>query len=59
VFMTIGLYAFTPLAPSVVAGTAIVTHVGTGLVGTAAYLRSGQFRRRATRRIAAACCSVS
>jgi uncharacterized protein len=59
VFMTIGLYAVTPLAPSVVAGTAIVTHVGTGLVGTAAYLRSGQFRRRATRRIATILCAAA
>jgi uncharacterized protein len=59
VFMTIGLYAFTPLSPALVAGTAIVTHVGTGLVGTAAYLRSGQFRRRATRRIAAILCATA
>jgi uncharacterized membrane protein YfcA len=42
-----------------VAGTAIVTHVGTGLVGTGAYLRSGQFRRRATRRIAAILCATA
>jgi uncharacterized membrane protein YfcA len=59
VFMTIGLYAFTPLSPALVAGTAIVTHIGTGLVGTAAYLRSGQFRRRATRRIAAILCGTA
>ena len=52
VFMTIGLYAFTALPPAAVAGTAIVTHVGTGLVGSAAYLRSGQLRERATRRLA-------
>ncbi|HST74980.1 MAG TPA: sulfite exporter TauE/SafE family protein [Acetobacteraceae bacterium] len=59
VFMTIGLYAFTALSPSVVAGTAIVTHVGTGLVGTAAYLRSGHFRRCATRRIAVILCATA
>lgn len=59
VFMTIGLYAFTPLSPALVAGTAIVTHIGTGLVGTAAYVRSGQFRRRATRRIGAILCATA
>lgn len=59
VFMTIGLYAVTPLSPALVAGTAIVTHLGTGLVGTAAYLRSGQFRRRATRRIARILCAAA
>ena len=52
VLMTIGLFAFTDLAPAAVAGTAIVTHIGTGLVGTAAYLRSGELRHRATRRLA-------
>ena len=52
VLMTIGLYAVTALSPAAVAGTAIVTHIGTGLVGTAAYLRSGQLRQPATRRLA-------
>ncbi len=52
VLMTIGLFAVTNLSPSAVAGTAIVTHIGTGLVGTAAYLRSGELRHRATRRLA-------
>ena len=52
VLMTIGLFAFTDLEPAAVAGTAIVTHIGTGLVGTAAYLRSGELRHRATRRLA-------
>jgi uncharacterized membrane protein YfcA len=37
-----------------VAGTAIVTHVATGLLGTAAYARSGQLRDPGTRRCAAA-----
>jgi len=59
VFMTIGLYAFTPLSPALVAGTAIVTHVGTGLVGSAAYLRSGQFHHLATRRIAVILCATA
>lgn len=52
VLMTIGLYAFTALSPAAVAGTAIVTHIGTGLVGTAAYVRSGQLRHGGTRRLA-------
>jgi uncharacterized membrane protein YfcA len=59
VFMTIGLYAFTDLPPPVVAGTAIVTHIGTGLVGTLAYLRSGQFRECATRRVALILCAIT
>ncbi len=52
VLMTIGLFALTPLSPPAVAGTAIVTHIGTGLAGTAAFLRSGQLRRRSTQRLA-------
>lgn len=51
VFVTIGLFALTDLSPSAVAGTAIVTHVATGLMGTAVYLRSGQLRDPATRRM--------
>lgn len=54
VLVTIGLFALTPLDPGVVAGTAIVTHVGTGLIGSAAYLRSGHLRERQTRRVAVA-----
>jgi uncharacterized membrane protein YfcA len=53
VLVTIALFALTDLSPAEVAGTAIVTHVGTGLVGTVAFLRSGQLRDRATRRLAA------
>lgn len=51
VLVTIGLFALTDLSPSAVAGTAIVTHVATGLMGTAVYLRSGQLRDPATRRM--------
>lgn len=53
VLPTIGLYLFSGLGPSGVAGTAIVTHVATGLLGTAAYARSGQLRDPGTRRCAA------
>lgn len=52
VLVTIGLFALSGLSPSVVAGTAIVTHVGTGLLASGAYLRSGQLREPLTRRTA-------
>lgn len=52
VLPTIGLFALTALTPAQVAGTAIVTHVATGVLGTAAYRRSGQFRVPAVRRTA-------
>jgi uncharacterized membrane protein YfcA len=52
VLPTIGLLALTGLSPAQVAGTAIVTHVATGAVGTWAYTRSGQLRARNTLRIA-------
>ena len=53
VLITVGLFAFTGLPPSQVAGTAIVTNVATGLLGTAVYTRSGQLREASTRRTAA------
>ncbi|WP_433498606.1 sulfite exporter TauE/SafE family protein [Sphaerimonospora sp. CA-214678] len=52
VLPTIGLFALTGLSPAEVAGTAIVTHVATGLLATAAYTRSGQLREHGTRRTA-------
>lgn len=52
VLATIGLFLFTDLSPTVVAGTAMVTHVATGTVGSLAYLRSGHLRERQTVRIA-------
>lgn len=52
VLPTIGLFLLTDLSPSGVAGTAIVTHIATGLLGTWAYTRSGQLREPATRRTA-------
>jgi uncharacterized protein len=52
VLATIGLFALTSLSPAQVAGTAIVTHIATGALGTAAYTRSGQLREPATRRTA-------
>ncbi|MEV8566161.1 sulfite exporter TauE/SafE family protein [Streptomyces sp. NPDC051322] len=52
VLPTIGLFALTGLSPAAVAGTAIVTHIATGALGTAAYTRSGQLREPETRRTA-------
>ena len=52
VLPTIGLFTLTAASPSVVAGTAIVTHVATGVLATAAYTRSGHLRDPATRRTA-------
>jgi uncharacterized protein len=52
VLVTVGLFALTGLSPAQVAGSAIVTHVATGALATAAYTRSGQLRERGTRRSA-------
>ncbi|MFI1753036.1 sulfite exporter TauE/SafE family protein [Streptomyces sp. NPDC020571] len=52
VLPTIGLFALTGLTPAEVAGTALVTHVATGVLATAAYTRSGQLREPGTRRTA-------
>jgi uncharacterized membrane protein YfcA len=52
VLMTIALFCLTDMSPSIVAGTAIVSHVATGAVGTMGYQRNGHFRQTTTRRIA-------
>lgn len=52
VLPTIGLFTLTGLDPAHVAGTAIVTHICTGLLGTLAYSRSGHLRDPDTRRTA-------
>ena len=52
VLPTIGLFVLTDLSPAEVAGTAIVTHIATGALATAAYRRSGQLSEPATRRTA-------
>lgn len=52
VLPTIGLFALTDLTPAEVAGTSIVTHIATGLLATAAYVRSGQLQERETLRTA-------
>jgi uncharacterized membrane protein YfcA len=53
VLVTIALFTFTDLSPAEIAGTAIVTHIGTGIAGSLAYLRSGQLREPRTRRLSA------
>ncbi len=52
VLPTISMVILTKLSPAEVAGTAIVTHVATGILGTVAYTRSGQLRQAAPRRVA-------
>ncbi|WP_049924614.1 sulfite exporter TauE/SafE family protein [Halopiger djelfimassiliensis] len=52
IFVTIALYSLTPLASSQVAGTAHATFVVTGLVGSVAYLHSGEMNTGESRAIA-------
>lgn len=56
VLITAGLFALTPLDPAQVAGTALVTNVATGVLGTAVYWRSGQLREPPARRTAVLLC---
>ncbi|MGI5166282.1 sulfite exporter TauE/SafE family protein [Spirillospora sp. CA-253888] len=59
VLPTVGLFTLTDLSPAEVAGTAIVTHIATGVLATAAYTRSGQLREPATRRTALVLCAAA
>ncbi|ELY58469.1 sulfite exporter TauE/SafE family protein [Natronococcus jeotgali] len=52
IFVTIALYSLTPLPASQVAGTAHATFVVTGLVGSVAYLHSGEMKTGESRAIA-------
>lgn len=52
VFVTIALFALTPINSAEVAGTASATFVATGLLGSAVYLRSGEFAYGHAREIA-------
>ena len=56
VLPTIGLFALSGLSPSTIAVTATVTHIATGLLGSMAYLRSGQLREPLTHRTAVILC---
>lgn len=53
VLITIGLFALSGLSPAGIAGTAIAPNLTSGLLGSAVFVRSGQLRRPATRRLAA------
>ncbi|TVR64284.1 MAG: sulfite exporter TauE/SafE family protein [Gemmatimonadales bacterium] len=44
IFVTIALHQLLAPGPGTVAGTASVTFIATGLIGTVAYLRSGELR---------------
>ncbi|MGE4428483.1 MAG: sulfite exporter TauE/SafE family protein, partial [Solirubrobacteraceae bacterium] len=59
VLVTVGLFLLTDLSPEAVAGTAIVTHIATGVVGTLAYGRSGHLGDRDTRRAAVILAAVA
>lgn len=42
IFLTIGLYVLTPLASSTIAGTVQIAFIATSLIGSAAYIKSGE-----------------
>ncbi|WP_227380031.1 sulfite exporter TauE/SafE family protein [Haladaptatus halobius] len=52
IFVTIALYSLTPISSAEVAGTAHATFIATGIVGSAAYLYSGEMETGASRAIA-------
>jgi uncharacterized membrane protein YfcA len=52
VLVTIGLFLLSGLPPAAISGTAIATNVGSALLGTGAFARSGQLRGPDTRRMA-------
>lgn len=52
VFVTIALFALSPLSTAEVAGTASATFVATGLLGSLVYLQSGEFAQGHAREIA-------
>src|SRR5690554_4676507 len=52
IFLTIALFALTDFGPSTVAGTASATFIATGIIGSLAYLRSGELAQPGARRAA-------
>jgi len=52
VFVTVALYALTSVSSSAVAGTAHLTFIGTGIVASVAYARSGELQSVEARRMA-------
>lgn len=53
IFVTVALYALTPLSSAEVAGTAHATFVATGLIGAVVYARSGELVESDSQRMAA------
>jgi hypothetical protein len=49
IFVTISLYSLTAIPAATIAGTAHATFVGTGLVASVAYVRSGELKTGTTR----------
>lgn len=52
IFVTVALFLFVPISSAEVAGTASATFVGTGLLGTVLFRRSGDLTTGATREMA-------
>lgn len=52
IFLTIALYSLTPISSGTVAGTAHATFISAGLVGSAAYVHSGEMKAGETRMMA-------
>ncbi|WP_324761179.1 sulfite exporter TauE/SafE family protein [Haloarcula sp. GH36] len=52
IFVTIALYSLTPISSGTVAGTAHATFIATGLVGSAAYVHSGEMKTGQARAMA-------
>jgi hypothetical protein len=52
VLVTIGLFLLSGLPPAAISGTAIACNVGSAVLGTGAFVRSGQLRGRETWRMA-------
>lgn len=59
IFLTIALYALTPLAPGTIAGTAQTAFIATGVVGTAMYVKSGELASDANLGVTAILCATS
>lgn len=49
IFLTIALYALTPLPSATIAGTAQLLFIATGLIAALAYVRSGELTRASAR----------
>lgn len=59
IFVTIGLFSLTPIPSGTVAGTAHATFVATGLVGSAAYVQSGELKTGEARAVTLVLCLSS